>query len=43
MDDPINASYELTPDIEPPIMLPTVSLEVMDDSSNANAKDPLPT
>jgi hypothetical protein len=32
----------LTPNIEPHIVLPTVSSEVMDDTVNAKAEDPLP-
>jgi len=42
MNVSFDVSHELAPDFEPPMVLLTVSLEVMDDSSNAKAEDPPP-
>lgn len=42
MDVPVDASHKLAPDIEPPILLPTISLEVINDSRNAKVEDPPP-
>jgi len=40
MDVPVDASNELPPEIEPPIVLLVVALEVIDDSINAKVEDP---
>jgi hypothetical protein len=42
MDVPFNASIELPPNIEPPTVLPVVSLQVVDDPRNVKAEDPSP-
>ena len=39
---PVDASNELLPDIEPPIVLLVVALEVIYDYGNAKVEDPPP-
>jgi hypothetical protein len=40
MDVPIDDFIELSPNIEPPNVLPVVLLEIIDDFGNAKAEDP---
>jgi len=40
MDARLDASIELPPDIEPPTVLPVLSLQVVDDPRNVKAEDP---
>jgi len=42
MDIHVDASNELPPDIEPCIVLPVVSLQVVNDPKNAKAEDSPP-